>query len=131
MVTCGSSDSTWLKSGFTVPSTVILSASTILTSTPPRTSVWLALRPSVSSSTRAPANVAYGMNWRLRPGDTPVTPAIVPNCDEKPLMRFVMPGQNAFSLRTGMLRWSAMPHAPGSVPDGKRRLLNGIAISTA
>jgi hypothetical protein len=30
-----------------------------------------------------------------------------------------------------MLRCSAIPQAPGSVPDGKRRLLKGIDISTA
>lgn len=45
-------------------------------------------------------------------------------------MRWLMPGQNVSSLRDGTLRCSAMPYALGSVPDGKRRLLNGIDIST-
>ncbi len=45
-------------------------------------------------------------------------------------MRRVMPGQNDDSLRVGIVRSSAMPQADGSVPDGKRRLLNGMAIRT-
>ena len=42
MVTCGSSDSTWLKSGFSARSSANASRNTIFESTPPRISPWLA-----------------------------------------------------------------------------------------
>src|SRR5690242_17432431 len=66
----------------------------------------------------------------LRPGETPETPSSAPNCDEKPFTRRVMPGQNDDSLRVGICRSSAIPQVAGSVPDGNRRLLNGIEMRT-
>ena len=53
-VTCGSSDSTWLKSGLTVMSTVMASLMTAFPSTPTRADCSVLRTPS-SSSTRAVA----------------------------------------------------------------------------
>ncbi len=127
IVTCGSSDSTWLKSGLAVRSIVTASCATNLASMPARPSVlW---SKALSSRKRAPVKVPYGISWMLRPGDTPARPWASANCDEKPLMVRVIPGQNAYSLLTGMPRISATPQARPS-PGGKRRLLNGIANDT-
>ncbi|HVL68144.1 MAG TPA: hypothetical protein VM364_12855 [Vicinamibacterales bacterium] len=58
IVTCGSSDSTWLKSGLNVRSTVKASFTTNLPSTPARTSASSTNAGRSSSRKRAPASAA-------------------------------------------------------------------------
>src|SRR5438874_1095378 len=69
MVTCGSSDSTWLKSGLTVPSSVTASRMTVFRSRPSRRSVAFRKAGTSVSRKRAPVNAPYGIAWTFRPGE--------------------------------------------------------------
>jgi len=71
----------------TVASTVSESRRTTFASMPARPSVCEARSADDSSNTRAPANVPHGISWMLRPGATPVTPSIDPNCEVIPASR--------------------------------------------
>ena len=72
-VTCGSSDSTWLKSGFTVMSTVSASLTTALPSTPARAEFCVTRTPS-SPRTLAVAKSPYGMILEVPSGRDALQP---------------------------------------------------------
>ncbi|OFV86517.1 MAG: hypothetical protein A3B65_05860 [Acidobacteria bacterium RIFCSPHIGHO2_02_FULL_67_57] len=72
-VTCGSSDSTWLKSGFTATSSTRLSRKTNLASKPASGSACsrsnCGRSGSRSSGARKERKTPKGMSWMLRPGE--------------------------------------------------------------
>jgi hypothetical protein len=63
IVTCGSSDSTWLKSGFSVRSTVNASFTTTLPSIPALATLSVSNAGTSTSRKRARVKAPYGMNW--------------------------------------------------------------------
>ena len=75
IVTCGSSDSTWLKSGFAATSSVSASLITTFASSPARPSFLSLYVPDSSWRNRDPVNAPYGMNCMLRPGEMPSIPS--------------------------------------------------------
>ena len=95
-VTCGSSDSTWLKSGFTVRSTVTASLITALASTPARHALSVARTPS-SPRTRPqakphrgwPAGCAPARRPGCRPSRKLLADAADPTRDVGPERRLV------------------------------------------
>jgi len=80
IVTCGSSDSTWLKSGLAARSSVSASLITTFASRPARASSRLPRSAASSSRNRDAVPAVYGISWMLRPGDTPSIPVSVAIC---------------------------------------------------
>src|SRR5258706_1690277 len=72
----------------------------------------------------------YGMNCKLRPGETSFSPERVPSCRRLPWILLDTFGQWSFSLLRGMFRDRFTPQ---STPEGeawKRRLRKGICCRT-
>ena len=126
-VTCAASDSTWLKSGFSVASTDML--------VKPRRRFAPALRSGDGREnsvalTRVPfdAPVTNGCSSVTTPRWTSLIPAICPDCARKLATRRASVHVSSRPVRCVFRRMFTPHFAPDS--DGYRRLLNGMRTST-